>query len=344
MPEKLKKPKFEFSQKLLKNILEIERAYGKLESVLIPRSLLLNLQKKNLVQSSYSSTSIEGNPLSQNYVTNLLLNDRVPANRDEKEVRNYFDILTDLPGYKKEQLTRRLILDIHRRLLTGVDTRIAGEIRNHKVVVGSYAIEANNTRQLLIRHDPPFHTKKSIGESLDSLCDWISVSKDSGILKAGLFHHQFVFLHPFEDGNGRVCRIITALIMVQNGYMINKHFVLDDYYDLDRVAYSEKLHSADYADETEWLEYFTDGVKYSMVSALSRIEEGLKTLSPKQRPTNRESEILEFFKRNRELTSQDITRKFKITRQQVNNLLTSLVEKGFVEKVGETKGSYYVLI
>jgi Fic family protein len=81
--------KYKLSKKLLENISSIERLYGQLESQVVPRELLLNLEKHNLVKSSFSSNSIEGNPLSQEEVTNLILGGRVPANRDEKEVKNY---------------------------------------------------------------------------------------------------------------------------------------------------------------------------------------------------------------------------------------------------------------
>ncbi len=85
-----KNTKYKLSKKLLENISSIERLYGQLESQIVPKELLLNLEKHNLVKSSFSSNSIEGNPLSQEEVTNLILGGRVPANRDEREVKNYF--------------------------------------------------------------------------------------------------------------------------------------------------------------------------------------------------------------------------------------------------------------
>ena len=87
------KPKYSLTPKILLNINEIERLYGRLEGMTIPQQLLLNLERDNLIQSSFASNSIEGNPLSEAQVSNLILNDRVPVNRDEKEVVNYFQIL-----------------------------------------------------------------------------------------------------------------------------------------------------------------------------------------------------------------------------------------------------------
>ena len=79
-------PKFTLSAKLLTNITEIERFYGRLEALRVPQNLQLNLERRNLIRSSYISNSIEGNPLSLPEVTNLLLSSRLPVNRDEKEV------------------------------------------------------------------------------------------------------------------------------------------------------------------------------------------------------------------------------------------------------------------
>ena len=89
--------KYKLTDKLLNNLSEIERYYGYLQGLQIPRELQLNLERNNLVQSSYVSNSIEGNSLTEAEVTNLLLNERLPTNRDEQEVKNYFDVLKNLP-------------------------------------------------------------------------------------------------------------------------------------------------------------------------------------------------------------------------------------------------------
>ena len=330
--------KYSLSKKLLENISSIERLYGQLESQVVPKELLLNLEKHNLVKSSFSSNSIEGNPLSQEEVTNLILGDRVPANRDEKEIRNYFDILKQI-GKEYDTLGIETILKIHKQLLEGVEDEIGGEIRNRKVVVGNPTQDGS----IVIKHEPPKHTRKEIVELLEELIKWTNTSEELPILKAGIYHHEFVYIHPFVDGNGRVCRLTTTLLLDKLGYKINKYFILDDYYDIDRIMYSDSLHSADSGDKTEWLEYFTDGVKYSLQSALAKIEEGLKSISFDMRPSSREKDVLELIKKYKEITSSDVSKDLKISRQQAFNLLDSLVSKGYLEKQGSTKNSFYIL-
>jgi Fic family protein len=330
--------KYKLSKKLLENISSIERLYGQLESQVVPKKLLLNLEEHNLVKSSFSSNSIEGNPLSQEEVTNLILGDRVPANRDEKEVKNYFNILKQI-GKEYDTLDIDTILKIHKELLEGVEDQIGGEIRNRKVVVGNPSEEGT----VVVKHDPPKHTRKGIEKLLKELIDWTNTSEELPILKAGIYHHEFVYIHPFVDGNGRVCRLTTTLLLERLGYKINKYFILDDYYDIDRIQYSDSLHSADSGDKTEWLEYFTDGFKYSLQSALAKIEEGLKNISFDMRPTNREKDVLDLIKKYKEITSSDVAKDLDISRQQAFNLLDGLVSKGYLEKQGSTKNSYYIL-
>src|SRR3990167_1616976 len=130
-------PKFTLTSALLTEITQIERLYGQIEALRLPHELELNLERKNLVQSSYASNKIEGNPLTLPEVKNLLLDDRVPTNRDEKEVVNYFHILQELHKEKEKPLSLTLMKELHKRLMTGVD-KSAGEVSNIKVVVGKF--------------------------------------------------------------------------------------------------------------------------------------------------------------------------------------------------------------
>ena len=333
------KPVYSVTSKLSTNINEIERLYGRLEGMRIPQSLLLNLERDNLIESSYASNSIEGNPLSQADVTNLLLNDRVPINRDEKEIVNYFQILKTLDKRAEQSIDLPQILNIHKELMSGIDEEAKGKIRNKEIIVGRHDVNG----EILIKHNPPFHDRFSIEKELNELIGWMGKEEVSPMLKAGLFHHQFVYIHPFVDGNGRTCRLTTALIFLKHNYLINKYFVLDDYYDIDRDNYSDSLHSADLGDKTRWLEYFTDGVKFSLQSALGRIETGLTQLTFDMRPSPRERDALEIIQKYRQLNTADLVRELKITRQQAFNLLKALTEKGFIDKKGSTKDSHYII-
>ncbi len=335
-------PNYKLDNRLFQIINECERFYGQLESLRIPKEIELNLERDTQIKSSYISNSIEGNPLSLPEVTNLLLDDRVPVNRDEKEIVNYFNILKNLDNYSSGQLTLQNTLQIHADLMIGINDDIAGEIRNKPIIVGKYK-EEDGKIKLDIKHNPPSHNKIQIKKMLEDLIKWSNNSDLPSILKAGIFHHQFVYIHPFEDGNGRTCRLLTALILTKEEYKINKYFVLDDYYDVDRKGYSDALHTADKGDKSKWLEYFSLGFKYSLQSALSRVKNSLDTLKVSDRPTTREKEVLSIIQERIELTAPDLASLLDISRQQAHNLLRGLVDKGFVIKEGTTKASYYRL-
>ncbi len=336
------KPKYTLSPKLLSNIATIERLYGQIEAIKIPSKLELNLIRENLIESSYASNKIEGNPITLPEVTNLILDDRIPVNRDEKEIVNYFSLLKKLDKYLNIEFSIDLILKFHKLLMQGLD-KSAGTIRNVRVVVGK-SLKQKGNLSLRIKHDPPFHKKDEIINSLKKLFDWLNTNKDIPVvITSGIFHHQFVYLHPFEDGNGRVCRLLNALYFLKNNYFINKYFVLDDYYDIDRHQYSDMLHSADKGNKTKWLEYYSDGVMYSLQSALAKIKTAIKTLNIEERPSPKEREVIKIIDENRQVTSQIIAKSLHVSRQQAHKLLRSLLDKGLVGKKGSTKSSYYFL-
>jgi len=335
-------PKYNLTNKLFSNVATTERLYGQIEALRLPEKLRLNLKRKNLVESAYYSNKIEGNPMTLPEVTNLLLDSRVPVNRDEKEVANYFEMLEKLKEYTETPITTDFVTDIHGKLFTNVRQK-AGEFRNEIVAVGRYTGEGDNV-SFKVKHLPPFHAQSEIKDALSKLLQWVDHQQELPIvIKAGVFHHEFVYIHPFEDGNGRVCRILTALLFLKANYRINKYFILDDYYDLDRIQYSDMLHSADEGDKTKWLEYFSDGVKYSLQSALAKVQNAVKTLKIAERPTTKEKVVLNMMTKQPEITSREIALALRVSRQQAHNLLKSLVDKGLAERRGTTKSSYYIL-
>ena len=335
------KIKWKSTNKIFKNISAIERAYGRLEGMRLPQKLRLNLERNHLVRSTYISNSIEGNPLSLAEVTNLLLGDRMPANRDEKEIHNYFNILKKLELHTKKAFDVKMALGIHKQLMIGVDDKIAGKIRDKRVVVGGYK-EIDGKMKLKIKHEPPSHKKENIEKALRDLCQWVNAEQDMAeVVKIAIFHHWFVYIHPFIDGNGRACRLLTALLFLKKDYKINKYFVLDDYYDVDRKLYSDSLSKADGGEHTVWIEYFTDGVKYSLLSALENAKKAVVTLNIGERLTTKEKEILKLAQELNEFITSDIVDRLGVSRQQVHKLLASLVKKGFINKSGSTKASMY---
>lgn len=357
-------PKFSFSLPIINQLSSIERLYGQLLGEKLIPSLALKLSEENQILATHHSTSIEGNPLTPRDVTNVILNDRLPTVKSEHEVKNYFSVLNTvfIMARKHTPLSTSLVEKLHHDLMIDIEKEDLGAFRNGPVFVG----HATKT-EIVVKHNPPFHTRKEITSALESVFGWLEDSSDMihPLLKAGIFHHQFAYIHPFFDGNGRLARILTAYYLLLKQYEVVRYFILDDYYDMDRQMYSDMLHTADLpadrhglpagrqgedtGDKTQWLEYFLEGVAYSLQASLARIQElkrsNLESVTGEKRVlvTPREEEVLQIVIDKKAVRMRDIEESFNVTRQQAHSLLSSLVDKGLLQKFGSTKSSYYKL-
>lgn len=340
---------FNYTPKLVNLLVTAEASYGQLTSQARIPSLALRLSQENKVLATHFSTSIEGNPLTQVEVTNIVLGDKIPTTKSEKEVKNYFEVLNRISvlAREKKPLTLELTLSLHKDLMKVVSSvRDVGKLRNESVIVGHRDVAG----AVHVKHNPPAHTAQEIEQLLTKLYEDVTSDKENHpLIIAGVLHHGFVYIHPFVDGNGRLGRILTAYYLLLNGYEVTKYFILDDYYDIDRLKYSDMLHSADSGDKTKWLEYFVEGINYSLQAATKRVEDlqgqqvdevtGTKRVLVSQK----EEEVIQLLLEKKVLKTQDLVELFGITRQRAGYLLNSLVKKGIIRKQGKTKSSYYEL-
>jgi len=333
---------------MVNNLTTIERLYTQLTSEKLIPSLALKLSEENQVLATHYSTSIEGNPLSPYDVTNIVLGDKIPATKSEREVKNYFASLNKIFILEKQHapISLELTKNLHKELMKGLDDKETGEFRDSGVFVGHRTKE-----EVVVKHNPPFHKRKEIENALAELFNWLKNEDDlHPLIKAGIFHHQFAYVHPFFDGNGRLTRILTEYYLLLKNYQVAKFFILDDYYDIDRHQYSDMLHAADGGDNTSWLEYFLEGIANSLQAAIARVNDLKKTsldeLTGEKRVlvTPREEEVLEIIMDKKAVKMRDIQDSLSVTRQQAHALLFSLVRKNLVEKFGKTKTSYYKLL
>jgi Fic family protein len=341
-------PKFKFTPQLINHLTTIERLYGQLLGEKLIPSLALKLAEQNQILATHHSTSIEGNPLTTHDVTNIILNDKIPTNKSELEVKNYFMVLNTVYIFARQRnpITTDLVEHWHRDLMKKIEKKDFGKFRDGPVFVG-HATKL----EIVVKHNPPFHTYNEIKHALEERFAWLEDDSDMihPLLKAGILHHQFAYIHPFFDGNGRLGRILTAYYLLLKQYEVVRYFIIDDYYDMDRQQYSDMLHTADEGDETEWLEYFLEGISFSLQAALGRIERLKKTnleeVTGEKRVlvTPREEEVLQIIIDKKAIRMTDIEESFQVTRQQAHSLLASLVKKDLLEKFGSTKASYYKL-
>lgn len=342
------KPKFRYTHKIVNLLTKISTARELIfNSPLIPK-WEVTIRKEAIIHSAHSSTSIEGNRLSLEEVSELAQGREVTASRkDKQEVLNYLNVLEGLGKLTDgKQITEKNILNIHKMVTkdTLENSADCGIYRNRYVVVANRI-----TREVIFR--PP--ANEDVPELIKELVEWLNSSEAKEldpIIEAGIFHYEFVRIHPFIDGNGRTARVLASLILFLRGFDIKQFFCLDDYYDSDRPAYYKALQSIDQKilDVTGWLEYFVEGVNVSINAVKERVvrlsSERLRKAKKGQIALNeRQMRIVEWIVQNGKITSEDIQKMFKISRQAAHKIIKELVDLDVIEPNGKGKATYYAL-
>lgn len=341
-------PNFKYNHKIVNNLVEIASAReAVLNSYLVPK-WEISLRRDALIRAAHASTAIEGNPLTLEEVSQLAQGRKVMATRKaELEVLNYLKVLENIEKYQEQgKITENIILTLHNDVTkeTLENPEHEGRYRELQVYVGNRI-----TGKVVFMPPPPDEVPELMGEFIE----WIN-SNDSynldPVVVAGLSHYEFVRIHPFVDGNGRTARALATLILNQRDFDIKKFFALDDYYDSDRNAYYSALKSVDQKtlDLTQWLEYFTDGVLLSISKVKEKVLqlslEGHKKAARGQVAlTEKQTKIIEQIISNGRITSGEIQKMLKISRQAAHKELIKLIELELIEQKGTGKAIYYVI-
>jgi Fic family protein len=173
------------------------------------------------------------------------------------------------------------------------------------------------------------------------------------VLKSGVVHYELVRIHPFVDGNGRVARALSTLILFEQHYDIRKFFSLEEYFDKEAARYYEALQSVGRhnGDLTAWLEYFTEGLAIELTKIKEKIEKISVDGKIKQRLggsplllTDRQLKIIEYIQKTGYMQNQVFKTLFPmVSEDTVLNDLKSLLKHGILRKSGSTKGAKYVM-
>lgn len=330
------------SNKMLKYITEIEKNRYKVSTVRLSKAVTNRLRKNSKKKSSYASNKIEGNPLSEKQVDEVIDNDeRKHYLKPEQEVRNYFLALNYLEEKvrKKQSLTRQLILDVQKFVEKGASKEKIG-LRGPmppEVLFAVYDSQTGNPDYI-----PPEYC--DIPELLDELVEYVNTTDDHPLIVAAVVHYQLVTIHPFEDGNGRTARLISGYILDLNGYGFNGIGSLEEYfaYDIDEYYSSLQMDlpalyysGRDKPPHPEiWINYFLRMVQlYSdKVCELSEKsnEEGIAGSISFLKGKEKELLMLLIREHKQQFTPIEISRKIGVTNKTVITRLSTLVKNGFV--------------
>ena len=341
-------PNFTYTSKIVRLLTKISASREIiLNSPLIPK-WEVTLRREAIIHSAHSSTSIEGNRLSLDQVSDLAFGQEVMATRkDKQEVLNYLKVLENLDKLTEgDKITEKGILNIHRMLTaeTLENSSDCGAYRNRYVVVGNRL-----TGEIIFR--PP--ANEEVPGLVRELVEWLNSDEAKEldpIIAAGVAHYEFVRIHPFVDGNGRTARVLATLILYLRGFDTKQFFCIDDYYDFDRPAYYRALQSVNQKtlDVTNWLEYFAEGVAVSIDAVKERVvrlsSERLRKAKKGQIAlTERQMMIIEHIQRNGIITAGEVAKMFAVTRQAAFKELSKLVDLGVIKLVGTGRGAHYIM-
>jgi len=338
-------PKFGVTPKLLENIKKIGVIVADLNNRHFSKLTLVKLEKAAREISSHSSTSIEGNPLALTDVKKIIKNKPENLRDSEKEVINYnqaLEILDKDIHSNAIKFNLDLILRIQ-KIVTGglIDPFNSGKIRQQPVFV-------NDPRTRKSVYLPPDH--QDVRKLIDSLIKYITTNKDKidPLILAGIFHKQFVIVHPFIDGNGRTARLATKALLAGMGLNTFNLFSFENYYNQNVTKYFENvgLRGSYYdlvnkVDFTAWLEYFTDGI----IDELLRVSKILKneTITPATSLKSHDQKIIDYINKNGYIADRDyakLTNRAKPTR---NKDFNRLIDLGLIERLGKGKATFYKL-
>ena len=330
------------NNKILKLITGIDENRFAVSTVRMPVSISDRLRKNSKKRSAYSSNRIEGNPLSQEQVDEIIDHDeRKHLLKPEQEIRNYYLALNHLEKMASngERFSKKLILDVQRFVEKGASKEKIG-LRGPMPPGVLFAVYDSQTGTP--EYIPPEYS--DIPALLDELVDYVNTTDDHPLIVAAVVHYQIVTIHPFEDGNGRTARLLSGYILDINGYGFNGIGSLEEYFAYDVNEYYESIQmglpALFYSGRENpphpeiWIEYFLRMVLlYS--GKVREIYEGSreKTVSDSLSHLKwREKEFMLFLMDNYKggFTPIEVSRRLGISSRMVINRLAVLVRNGLL--------------
>lgn len=333
-------PKYHISPKLLASIKRITLLIHQLNQQALSTPILADLQTEARTLSTFASTSIEGNPLPLTEVRRLLKNQPAQARQSEQEVLNYNRALLALNENLAQPFTTQLLLQIHHWVTESLlPKHQSGQFRQEAVVV--YEPRTGE----IVYLPPDYGDVEPLVEQLVRFVQAYRGTLDP-LLLAGIFHKQFVVIHPFVDGNGRSTRLATKLLLAGLGLDTFNLLSFENYYNQNVTRYFERVglfgnyyDLAAELDFTEWLEYFADGILDELLRLQKQLEQ--RQSSPQTQLEPHHQLILAIIDKQGFVTDRmysEQTTRAKATRIMDFN---KLIEMGLIVREGRARATYY---
>ena len=348
----MKEPKIAIGQDALQLISELDEFKGKwLALKTMSPERLQQLRKVATIESIGSSTRIEGAKLSDAQVETLLSNLTSTAfkTRDEQEVAGYAEAM-DLvfQSYEDLHLTENHIRQLHQQLLrhSHKDERHRGDYKrlSNQVVVKD---AKGNEVGVVFETSSPFDTPREMEELVKWAAKAIDESSMHSLLIIAVFNVVFLAIHPFQDGNGRLSRILTTLMLLRAGYDYVPYASLESVVEENKDLYYKALRRTqttlkqDSPDWEPWLGFFLRCLKKQKANLAEKVDKGQE--KPDSDVPTLSLEILKLLKENERLNIAEIVKKTGANQNTLKVRLRELVNEGRIKRHGKARATWYSL-
>lgn len=226
---------------ILGYIAAIYREAGKQEQYLKQRpEELEKLVEVAKIQSTKASNAIEGIITTNTRIRQLVEERTAPKNRDEQEIAGYRDVLNIIhESFDAIPITKNYILQLHKIMYSHMNNPLAGQTKNVQNYISASYPDGHS--EILFTPLAPYETP----EALDKICE--EYNKVIGnfelepLIAIPVFIHDFLCIHPFNDGNGRMSRLLTTLLLYRSGFYVGKYISLEAKIAKDKDLYYDAL-------------------------------------------------------------------------------------------------------
>ncbi len=309
--------------------------------------ILGRLKRSVLITSTGASTRIEGAKLTDEDIEKMMrgLSVQKFADRDVQEVKGYYELLNNIfDSWKNIKFTESCIKHFHKELLKYVD-KDKGHCGEYKKQENKVAATDENGQVIGVIFDttPAYLTPKEMHEITEWTIEALKQNTYHPLLTIGNFLVEFLNIHPFIDGNGRLSRVLTNLLLLQSGYAYMPYVSHEKLIENNKPEYyialrrSQKTIKKTSVDVTPWLNFFLDILleqSRRAVELLSK-ENVEKLLSPKQLA------VWEYLNTVSEATPAQISKIAKVARPTINQALNKLLRLKKIERIGLGRTTRY---
>lgn len=310
----------------------------------------LNVMKRvATIESVGSSNRIEGNKLSDAEVEEVFshINKKSFKSRDEEEVVGYADLINMIfENYEDIPLTENYIKQLHMVLLkhSTKDERHRGEYKKDSNRVAAYDAKGKEIGTIF-ETATPFDTPQIMSDLIKWTNDTLADRFLHPIITIGVFVVHFLSIHPFTDGNGRLSRALTVLLMLKNNYTYMPYASMESVIEASKEAYYRALRGtqktiwSDKVDYDPWLTFFVTALQKQKRALEDKIKVTHKEGSDKLSATSQE--ILGLFAQDSQVGIATIMQQTGKKYETVHKAVQGLVKKGYLKKIGSTRGAVY---